>query len=99
MNEKTYGFVCCVRPSTESIVLLSIPFYFVKESQDDQLKISAYCGDELGASGFIPLLISDEPVIDEEKWLQEIRKRLFQNGWRNSLPCNDLGAAGRPPLT
>ena len=78
MNEQIYAFACCVRPSTESILLCEIPFEINPESQDDQLRGCQYCFDKLGGE-WIPMGYARE-LSEEGKlaFMKMMRETLFQ---------------------
>ncbi len=78
MNEQIYAFACCVRPSTESILLCEIPFEIDPKSQDDQLRGGQYCFDQLGGE-WIPMgfarKLSEE---GQHTFMKMMRETLFQ---------------------
>lgn len=80
MNEQIYGFAACVRPSTQSVMAVNIPFMFNKDDQNDQLKITDYCGKQ-GAlnDGFIPMVIHEGSLenLDMIAYMEEIRACCF----------------------
>ncbi len=79
MNDQIYAFACCVRPSTESILLCGIPFEIdPSNSQDDQLRGGQYCLDQLGGE-WIPIAYARE-LSEEGKlaFMKTMRETLFQ---------------------
>ena len=78
MNEQISAFACCVRPSTESILLCGIPFEVDPESQEDQLSAGQYCFEELGGE-WIPMAFARE--LSEEgqhMFMKMMRETIFQ---------------------